>query len=188
MKHLFTFFSILSTCCLIAQTYNPDKFWGTYFLSGNKEKLLNLCEDKQWYYSNCISANIESTDLLEHNCTHNDLFGEFEITGENIELRNYKDELLFSFQIVDTMNLKVVYAKNFLLAGSFLNRHSSFFRGHRCRSVFYSDEFARWSVNELNDDKSNKSYEVLRFSKPGYVFKNESYKVEQLPDSIFKEN
>jgi hypothetical protein len=114
-------------------------------------------------------------------------YGTYAFTDKNIELRDDIGELIFIFEIVDSMNIKLLYAKNNLFVGEYLNRHSSYFEGHRCSSSkSFNDFFARWSVFILNKNDTNTYYEIIKFKNPGFIFKNEDYIVEQFQDSLFK--
>lgn len=189
MKYCTTALFCLSSLLVYCQSNLSKNLWGAYFVSNEKGKLLNICENNEWYFTNCIAANIETSDMTyKDDCSFNDVFGIYKIKGDTLEMKDNKGEVFFLYQILDTMNLEVIYAHDFLDFGYYLNRHSAFFKGHSCRSVFYTDEFARWTVFEIETDQPNKTYEILRFTKPGFIFKNENYVVEQLPDSVFKEN
>ncbi len=182
-----TILILSSFLCSNSQKDCSNKIWGAYLSQEQHELLLNICENNKWFFTSCQSCLAESPNLSEYNPSIDIFDGTYEFINGNLELRNYFGVLVFSFQVVDTMNIKVIYAKQYLNCGDYLNRHSAFFEGQRCFSPrTFSDFFARWAVFDLISEEDTKTYEILRFSKPGFIFENEEYEVEQLMDSIFK--
>lgn len=183
-----TIIILSSFLCSYAQIDYSNNIWGAYSSQEKHELMLNICEYNKWFFTTCQSCLAESPHFSEYNPSFDILDGTYEFNDGNLELKNYFGDLVFSFHVVDTMNIKVIYAKQYLNSGDYLNRHSAFFEGHRCFSPrTFSDFFARWAVFDLKSEEDNtKTYEILRFSKPGFIFENEEHEVEQLKDSIFK--
>jgi len=188
MKSLAITIIILSSfLCLFSQNEYSNNIWGAYLNQEQHELLLNICENDKWFFTSCQSCLTESPHVSEHNPSFDNFDGTYSFINGNLELRNFFGSLIFSFQVVDTMNIKVIYAKQYFNCGEYLNRYSAFFKGHQCFSPFtFSDFNARWVIFDLLTEEGRKNREILRFSKPGFIFNNEEYEVEQLPDSIFK--
>jgi len=186
MKTLAIIFIISSSfLCLYSQKDYSNNIWGAYLNHEQHEMLLNICENNNWFFTTCQSCLTESPHVSEYNPSYDNFDGTYEFINGNLELKNHFGDLIFLFRVVDTMNIKVIYAKQYLNCGDYLNRYSAFFKGHRCFSPI-SDFFARWAIFDSVTEEDTKTYKILRFSKPGFIFKNEEYEVGQLPDSIFK--
>ncbi len=163
---------------------DSSNIWGSYSNLEQPELLLNLCENNNWFFTSCYLCQTESPHNNVDNQYFEILHGTFQSINNNIELRNNSGELFFLFQAVDTMNLKVTFAKKYLKHGDYLNRRSAFFEGHQCSSPM-NDFFARWTIFDTISEEDSTTYEILRFSKPGFIFYNKDYEVEYLDQSIF---
>lgn len=188
MKAISTSFIILSILfCPYLHIDHSYNIWGKYLIHDNRELLLNLCENNEWFFTDCQSCLTEVAHSSYKSHSSSITYGTYELINNNLELRNNIGELFFSLQVIDTMNIKVLYAKKYLDSGDYFNRYSSYFKGQHCSSSSsFSDFFARWTVFDSKDSEGNNYYEILRFTKPGFVFKNEEYEVGQLQGSIFK--
>lgn len=158
--------------------------WGTYLNPEQPDLFLNICENNNWFFTTCMLCLIESPHNNEVKQSFEILHGTFESNNNNLEFRNRLGELIFLVQVVDTMNLKVIFAQQYLNPGEYFHRRSSFFEGHQCFSLM-NDFFTRWVVFDLISEEDLKTYEILSFSKPGYIFLNDEYKVEYLDKGIF---
>lgn len=185
LKYFVIILFCFQVCLSMAQSSDAENFWGTYFASHDKGMLLNICDNEEWFFTNSVAASIDTSDKEYHQkCSPQDVFGLYEVRGDTLAMSDHSGGLFFLIQVVDSMNLKVLYANDFLEVGDFMNRRSSYFKGHDCRSLFDIDLFARWAVFELKNGHSAE-YEILKFQKPGFIFENENYEVGKLTKGIY---
>lgn len=182
-----TIILICSFYDLYSQSVSSKFLWGTYLVPNEETYLLNICENNEWFFSTCHTCLVEDIHQSESDRSGQVLFGTYEILDNGLRLNSYIGDVSFYFQIIDSMNMKVLFATNYLNVGDFLNRYSSFFEGHNCNSAYsFSDFYARWTIMEKTDSLNKKYFELLKFSKPGFIIKNDDYEIEALHDSVFK--
>ena len=162
-----------------AQENRFGNLWGVYFIDYDPRISLNICELNRWFFTTCTIQGIPVHEV-GNNC---DII--FEAEGDIIfkdsilYLKDKNDTLFLSFKIVDTLNLQVIYATDFLNKGDYLNRSMSFFPGHSCGSYLHNLEIIRW---EISDNK------LYRYNSLGGFFDSKAYVIHKLPDGYWKKN
>lgn len=155
--------------------------WGEYIVDKHLQISLNICENNKWYFTTCTVSEIPVHETKNKCDIIFKAEGDFSVKDSLVYLKDKYDTLCFSLKVVDTLNLQVVYAKNVLKKGDYLNRTMSFFPGHLCASYLYNFELIRWIIF---DDKN----EIWRFNTTGGIFGSKDYKVDTLQDGYWKKN
>lgn len=155
---------------------------GLYFVDVYSQAILMICEDSNWFYTNCSFPSI-SVHEVSNNCDSIivNVEGKYYYEDSCLYLIHRNSSLFFKLKIVDTLNLQIVYTTKILTQGLYFNRVAYFYPGYNCHSFSYGEnlEFLKWSIE--GDDK------LYRFPSLGYIFRSR-YSVEKLKPGYWKRN
>lgn len=178
---IFVIFLLFQFQFAISQPISVSSVTGHYFVDKPSQKVLMICEDAKWYYTNC---SVPQTPIHEecNNCDSIlvEVVGTYHIKDSLLYLKNRTGSTTFILKVVDTLNLQIVFTAGIYYQGMYFNRMADFYPGFTCVPVFYLDylEFCRWIIG---DD------ELLRFSSLGFIFRSK-YTVEKLQPGYWKRN
>ncbi len=189
MKSLtFTILFLSTILGLNAQSISPHKLWGRYFFPGEKNYALNICSNSKWYFTDCVSCLVTVTHQDYIYKEFETLDGSYSITDSTLELKDYKGDFCFLFKVVDSMNLMVLSATDFIEKGNYIHRRSSYVEGHDCGSFYFNDQFANWHINKETSPDGKKYYVLTLYSKPGHnILENNEIMIKIPLDSIYRQ-
>lgn len=177
------FYCIIIFNKLHAQDITNCNIWGNYSIKKDFLMELTICEENKWHFTNCF----EKLEITAHNTTYTlncDFFeidGYYKIKEKCIFFFDESDSLFFLMNIIDTLNLQVVFARKGLEKDEYLNRYTSFFQGHYCYSFPENFELIKWYIES---DKN----ELIKFKKPCNILISKDNEVIELPNNYWKKN
>lgn len=164
------------------QVTQHGSLWGDYFIRKDFFMQLSICEDSNWHFTNCIAMLLKTVHgNHEPDCDFFEVNGKYEIVDSILLLKAKNDQLFFSLKIIDTLNLQVVYAKEGLISGDYLNRTMAFYPGHYCSGYPENYDLIRWVIF---DDRN----ELWTFRTPGNILTSKDYEIEKLSNGYWRKN
>ena len=177
-----TLFLLGLTQSVKSQMTKASDMSGLYFVDICSQAILMICEDSNWFYKNTYFYSI-SMQKISNNCDSIivDVEGKYYYEESFLYLLHRNGSLFLKLEIVDSLNLQIVYTSKILTQGLYFNRVAYFYPGYNCYSFSYGEnlEFIKWSI-ERND-------KIYRFHSLGYIFRSK-YTVEKLQPGYWKRN
>jgi hypothetical protein len=184
MKFLFLIFlSVTLTYNVQSQTHMFDNLWGEYEYDKNTQISFKICEQNEWSFTNChVKWWIDSHGEQIADCI-NDYFeisGKYCFIDSIIYLNSRNDSLFFVLKIIDTLNLLVLYAKDFFEKGDYLNRTMAFFPNHYCGFGLPDYNNLRWIIFHAG--------EIWLFKRPENFLISKDFEIIKLHEGYWKKN
>ncbi|MCD4771828.1 MAG: hypothetical protein K8R41_00425 [Bacteroidales bacterium] len=154
MKHLILLLILISlfSTLLYSQKYNEMDLFGDYFFisedSSHNDWYLQLCKNNLFYLNRSFRV-IEFSESL-HQISEFDTKGVYKINGDTLNLFSFNSDTLYSFKIVDTLNLSMISAFSFdHFIKSYGHRISRFFSDHVYGDHIENMAHSRWFIKEI---------------------------------------